>query len=169
MKKHPILTVVGVLLVIYLIIDALGALGFMPTIHSQQAPAATATPKPNAVTAAMVADMVDGVFKNNFPYSYETKLDEASGQFNVDVWSPDINAESIEETKNGSHAIWDNMVSNLISTTATIQNAFDENGHQEIVAVLSLCDPNNHDITYLTIANGVAGYDVVNGVDLLNK
>ena len=169
MKKHPILTVVGVLLVIYLIIDALGALGFMPTIHMQPAPAATASPKPSTVTASMVADMVDGVFKNNFPYSYETKLDEKAGLFHVDIWSSDINADSVEETKNGSYAIWDNMVSNLISTTTTIQNAFDENGHEEITAVLSLCDPDNHDVTYLTIANGVAGFDVVNGVDLLNK
>ena len=133
-------------------------------------PGATAAPKAEAVTAAMVADMIEGVLRNNFLYDYKTKLDEEQGLFNVDIWSSDITAESIQRTKDsGNFSVWDNMVSDIASTTATMQNAFDENGHGEIIVVTSLCDPENQDVAFLTIANGVAGYDVVNGVDLLNK
>ena len=133
-------------------------------------PGATVAPKAEAVTAAMVADMIEGVLRNNFSYDYKTKLDEEQGLFNVDIWSSDITAESIQRTKDsGNFSVWDNMVSDIASTTATMQNAFDENGHEEIVVVTSLCDPENQDVAFLTIANGVAGYDVVNGIDLLNK
>jgi len=133
------------------------------------------TPTPAAtesgtVTAGMVADMVDNAFRQKFQYSYETNLDEEAGRYVVDIWSPEITSEAVERTKeSGNTAIWDNMVSDLTSTVNTIQNAFNDNNHDEIVVVMNLRDPDNRDVIFLTIANGVAGYDVVNGVDLLNK
>ena len=85
-------------------------------------PGATAAPKAEAVTAAMVADMIEGVLRNNFLYDYKTKLDEEQGLFNVDIWSSDITAESIQRTKDsGNFSVWDNMVSDIASTTATMQ------------------------------------------------
>ena len=129
-----------------------------------------AAAKSGTVTAGMVADMVDDAFRQKFQYSYETHLDEETGRYTVDIWSPEITSEAVERTKeNGNTAIWDNMVSDLTSTVNTIQNAFNDNNHDEIVVVMNLRDPDNRDVIFLTIANGVAGYDVVNGVDLLNK
>jgi len=170
MKKHPILTVIGILFLVVLVSNIFNSGGSLSETAKQNPAAATQKQKTGSVTAAQVADMVDGVFKNNFPYSYETRLDEESGVFNIDIWSDDITSQSIAETReSGKLSVWNNMVSNLASTTSTIQNAFNENGHDEIVAVMSLCDPVDHSTTFLTIANGVAGYDAVNEIDLLNK
>lgn len=132
--------------------------------------AATAAPKAEKVTAAMVANMIDGVLKDNFPYSYQTRLNEEQKLFNVDIWSDEINADSVQRTKeSGDFTAWNNMVRDILSTTVTMQDAFNNNGHSDIVVVVSLCDPGNRDLTFLTIADGVAGYDVVNDIDLLNK
>lgn len=163
MKKHPILTAIGILFLIVLVSNMMNMGGSLP-----KTPATTA--KPKTVTASMVAEMLDGVLKNNFPYDYETDLDEEKGVFTINIWSPDINADSIERTKaSGKYTVWNNMVSDLASMVSTAQNAFNENGHDEIVVVLNLCDPDDHSTRFLTIANGIAGYDVVNDIDLLNK
>ena len=163
MKKHPILTAIGILFLIVLVSNMMNMGGSLP-----KTPATTA--KPKTVTASMVADMIDDVFKKNFAYDYETALDEKEGIFTINVWSPDINADAIERTKeSGKLTVWNNMVSDLASTVSTAQNAFNENGHDEIVVVLNLCDPDDHSTRFLTIANGIAGYDVINDIDLLNK
>ena len=65
---------------------------------------------------------------------------------------------------------WNQIVDRVKHITASMQSTFDEVCEDEnITVVTSICDPQHHDISYLTVANGVAGYDVVNGVDLLNK
>ena len=178
MKKHPILTVVIALLVIYLIIDALGALGFMPTIHMQPAPAAStspaasAAPKEKKSMAPVAAKMFDNSLKQAFGNNYETNLDVENGIFHVDTWFDQFDAAYIETMKTEGKDLdtWNQIVDRVKNVTASMQSTFDEVCEDEnITVVTSICDPQHHDISYLTVANGVAGYDVVNGIDLLNK
>lgn len=134
-------------------------------------PAATESTKAPSKMAPVVAKMFDNDLKQAFGNNYQTELDTEEGVFRVDTWSSDVNAQFITDLKNGNIDItaWNAVVDRVKSVTSSMQSTFDEVCDDEIIVVSSICDPLNHDISYLTVANGVAGYDVVNGIDLLTK
>ena len=134
-------------------------------------PAATATAKPQSKMAPVVAKMFDNSLGDAFGNNYTAELDQESGIFRVNTWSPETDSAFIEDAKAGGDAlnVWEATVDRVIYVTSKMQSTFDETCEESITVVTSICDPNNHDLPYLTVANGVAGYNVVNGVDLLNK
>ena len=133
--------------------------------------AATAAPKENKSLAPVVAKMFDNSLGEAFGSNYTTELDMDSGIFRVNTWSADTDSQFIENAKNGGDelTVWEATVDRVIYVTSKMQSTFDETCSDSITVVTSICDPINHDIPYLTVADGVAGYNVVNGVDLLNK
>ena len=121
-------------------------------------------------TPRQVADMVDNSCRQIFRDTYSTTLDESREQFLVDVWIDALDDGAIERTRSGedpeSVTVWNNMARDLTESADTMQRAFNENCKEDITVVLSLCNPEDHSIKYLTIANGIAGYDIVNGTDM---
>lgn len=121
-------------------------------------------------TPRQVADMVDSSCSQIFHEFYKTTLDESREQFFVDVWMKYLDDEAIGRTKSGedpeSVTVWNSMVRDLTESTDTMQRAFNDNCKEDITVVLSLCNPEDHSIKYLTIANGIVGYDVVNEIDM---
>ena len=134
-------------------------------------PEATETPKAESKMAAFVAKTFDNTLGEAFGNNYSTELDQDSGVFRVNTWSPETDSAFIEDAKAGGEAlnVWEAVVDRVIYVTSRMQSTFDETCEEPITVVTSICDPINHDLPYLTVANGVAGYNVVNGVDLLNK
>lgn len=135
-------------------------------------PAATTAPKEKKSMAPVAAKMFDNSLKQAFGNNYETNLDVENGIFHVDTWFDQFDAAYIETMKTEGKELdtWNQIVDRVKYITASMQSTFDEVCEDEnITVVTSICDPQHHDISYLTVANGVAGYDVVNGVDLLNK
>lgn len=129
-----------------------------------------ATPVPRKVTALQVAEMIGDSCKQVWGEDFSIEWNQQTNVFRVDTWRSDLGDDVIERTKAGSNIDhWNNMVKDLKSTASTMQNSFNEFGYDDITVVLNLCDPVNHDTVYLSIAQGIAGYDVVNGVDLLNN
>lgn len=121
-------------------------------------------------TPRQVADMVDNSCRQIFRDTYSTTLDESRDQFLVDVWMTTLDDDAIERTRSGENpenvTVWNNMVRDLTETADTMQRAFNDNCREDITVVLSLCNPEDHSTKYLTIANGIAGYDIVNGTDM---
>ena len=169
MKKHPILTVIGVLFLVVLVSNMFFSGGSLSETAKQNPTAATQ--KPKAKMASVVATMFDNSLKQAFGNNYETRLDEDAGIFYVDTWFDEFDAAYIEKMKTDDKelAVWNQIVNRVKETTSSMQSTFDEVCEDPITVVTSVCDPLHHDISYLTVANGVAGYDVVNGIDLLNK
>ena len=169
MKKHPILTVIGILFLVVLVSNIFNSGGSLNETAKQN-PAA-ATQKPKSRMPATVATMFDSSLKQAFGNNYETRLDQDAGIFYVDTWSDDVNAQYIADLKAGGDGIdvWNQTVESVRKVTSSMQSTFDEVCSDPITVVSSICDPVNHDIAYLTVANGVAGYDAVNEIDLLNK
>ena len=134
-------------------------------------PAETAAPKEKKSLAPVVAKMFDSSLGEAFGNNYTTELDLENGVFRVNTWADDTDSKFIEDAKNGGDAlkVWEATVDRVIYVTSTMQSTFDETCEDPITVVTSICDPINHELPYLTVANGVAGYNVVNGVDLLNK
>ena len=134
-------------------------------------PEATATPKTESKMAAIVAKTFDNTLGDAFGNNYSTELDQDSGVFRVNTWFPETDSAFIEDAKNGGESlnVWEATVDRVIYVTSKMQSTFDETCEKPITVVTSICDPINHDLPYLTVANGVAGYNVVNGVDLLNN
>lgn len=131
------------------------------------------TPKPTAsggVSVYQIADMISESCDQVFYRRYYTDLDEQNKIFRVYTWQDDLNADLIERTKQGNNEdVWNKLVSDIVSTANTMQSSFDELGHEEYTCVLNVCDPEDPDIIYLSIAQGVVGYDVVRGIDLMNN
>ncbi|HAC61774.1 MAG TPA: hypothetical protein DCF66_06390 [Lachnospiraceae bacterium] len=154
-----------ILMAITYFFNALNTPGGM-SVYPQSTPQQTR----RGVTTEQIAQMIDDSCKQVWDGNYETKLDSEHDIFQVNVWSYDIDADLIERTKQGENiTFWNNMVKDLKSNVSTMQNSFNELNHDEITCVLNLCDPINRDVVYLSIAQGVAGYDAVNGIDLLNN
>ena len=129
-------------------------------------PIPSAAPR-QPVSARAVADMIDDSCAQIYGDLYSTELDEAAGVFQVNAWLPTLDSESIKRvTADEDKTVWNNMVNDIKSAANSAQNAFSENGHDDIIAVFNVCDPNDHSIVFLSVANGIAGYDVVNGIDM---
>lgn len=134
-------------------------------------PAATTAPKEATSLAPAVARMFDSSLGEAFGSNYATELDMDKKVFRVNTWFPETDNAFIEDAKNGGDSlkVWEATVDRVIDVTSSMQSTFDETCKEKITVVTSICDPNDHEIPYLTVADGVAGYNVVNGVDLLNK
>lgn len=170
-RKQNIIIILLVVIILILIAPAL-ILGLIVSNSERQMekyPIPTATRRP-AVSAQDVADMIDGSCYEIYKDNYSTELVEDQDRFLVDVWIQHLDDAAIERTKSGEDpeyiTVWNNMARDLTSSADTMQRAFTDNGIDYITVVLSLCNPEDHSIKYLTIANSIAGYDVVNGIDM---
>ena len=168
MKNQKIIIVLlviilGVVLFPYLAIGA----AFSSSAHQMRKnPIPTATARPS-VTAQDVAEMIRGNCETVYEDNVLTELDEDAGLFTVKIWSPDVNAETVERTAAGENlGIWENLVYNYTDSANTMQRAFTDHGIEDITVVLSVCDPDDPETAFFTIANGIVGYDVVRGIDL---
>lgn len=170
-RKQNIIIILLVVIILILISPALllGLVYYSNVSNMGRNPVPTATPR-IVVSAATVADMIDDSCAQIYGDYYSTELDEEQNRFMVDVWLTYLDDEAIERTKSGEDGAdittWNNMVRDLTSSADTMQRAFRDNCSDDITVVFSVCNPEDHNIKYLTIANGIAGYDVVNGIDL---
>lgn len=168
MKKHPILFGILILLAAVYISNSF----FLPDSNIGT-PGKQSSRKPAAgskVSVDQIVDMIDGSCRQVFGNDYDIETDKENNIVRVNIWRENIDAQMIERTKSiGDISVWNNMVSDLKETASVMQKSFVELGHDEITVVLNVCDYFHRDIAYLSIANGVAGYDAVNEIDLLNK
>lgn len=159
MKKHPILFGFLILLAVVYIFNV---------FNSSDMPAPSK--RPAKITAKQVADMIDDSCRKIWGSDFYSKLNEDQKTFTVTTWQSSIDDALIRRTSEGGDiGAWNDMVSNMKETANTMQAAFRDCGLDDYTAVLCLADPVSHSTTYLVIAQGVAGYDVVNGIDLLNQ
>ena len=114
----------------------------------------------------MIGDSCRKIWGSDF----SSELDEEHKTFTVTTWQSSIDDGLIRRTSEGENiGAWNDMVSDLKETANTMQASFRDCGLEDYTAVLCLADPISHSTPYLVIAQGVAGYDVVNGIDLLNQ
>ena len=175
-KKHIILVaVVAFLLLVYGI-----------NVHNaqrRQLPAQT----PETVTVTPQLTPVPGEFTNYYTkqraelglnllrdglpsFNPEMRYDNVNGWLFYDLTSWEISPEFIQNAKDGvGHCAedWAFIVDKAEHIQSSLQRIFTEQDDDTIV-VLDILNPANTDEVWLSVANGIAGYDVVNGIDLLN-
>ena len=61
---------------------------------------------------------------------------------------------------------WNNSVARAVAAQKHIQRYFDQSEADDITAVVNIMDYDDRETVYLTVANGIVGYDAVNGIDL---
>lgn len=162
MKKHPVLKAILIILAVVVVSNIINT----PT----STPITSRPSSSTRLTAQQVADKIEHSLSVTMPGHYTTELDTENKIFRVNTWQEDIDGAAISLTKNTGHtANWNSMVESMKSLVSDMQSRFNDYGHDDYIVVYSLCDPANHDTPYVTIANGIAGYDVVNDIDLLNN
>lgn len=158
-----LVAILGVLLIPYL---ALGAVFGSSMNQMRKNPIPTATARPR-VSANEVAAMIRGNCQMMFGENVATDLDEDAGFFTVRIWDASVNSDLIERTAAGENLdSWESMVHSYQETANTMQKAFTDNGIDDVTVVLSVCDPDDQETPYFTVANGIVGYDVVRGIDM---
>lgn len=114
---------------------------------------------------AMLAEKLSSA---NFTVSY--RYDNVNGYVFYDLVNPEINRFFIDDVKNNMDKYgddWDTVSRELVRIQSIIQDTFTDAGDETLV-IIDILNPENPDEVWLSVANGIAGYDVVNGVDLLN-
>lgn len=83
---------------------------------------------------------------------------------------PDLSAEIIELTKvtPTMKDDWDSMADSMIFMQKQMDKYFEKAGVEDMTVVVQIVNPKDQSEVWLAVANGIAGYDVVNGIDLLN-
>lgn len=121
---------------------------------------------PRVMTAEEIAEKIDGSMEKTMPGQYRSELDMENELYKVDMWN-DFTSELIETIRSGIGLDrWDLVREDMTGLCRNMQSRFTDNGHPEITVVLSLVNPDDPDDVFLTAANGIVGYDVVNGIDL---
>ena len=124
---------------------------------------------PQTMTVTEIADKINGAMEKSAPGAFRTELDLENELFKVDMMNSFTHQE-IESIRAGiGSEIWGDVRKQVLDICGDLQGRFSDNGHPEITVVYSLVDPEHPDISFLTAARGVIGYDVVRGVDLLNS
>ena len=82
-------------------------------------PAAAETAKPQSKMAPVVAKMFDNSLGDAFGDNYTAELDQESGIFRVNTWSPETDSAFIEDAKAGGDAlnVWEATVDRVIYVT----------------------------------------------------
>ena len=81
----------------------------------------------------------------------------------------DYSGYYVENAKDSPDAYlddWNNSVARAVAAQKHIQRYFDQSEADDITAVVNIMDYDDRETVYLSVANGIAGYDVVNGIDL---
>ena len=109
--------------------------------------------------------MLENEFKNaEIKYKYNNG--DSFCFFNIsDPRYTDAFAESAKDGDKDCKIKWDNLVKQLSIIQKRIQKMILD-ADEDTTAVLNLLDPQNRDDVLLTVAHGVAGYDIVKGIDL---
>ena len=117
---------------------------------------------------AAEAILEDKLGKANFTVSY--RYDNVNGYVFYDLVSPEINRDFIQFVKDNMELHgedWNTISRELARIQSLIQDTFTDAGDDTLV-IIDILNPDNTDEVWLSVANGIAGYDVVNGIDLLN-
>ena len=61
---------------------------------------------------------------------------------------------------------WNNSVARATAAQKHIQQYFDKSEADDITAVVNILDNDDRKTPYLTVASGIVGYDILNGIDL---
>lgn len=105
-------------------------------------------------------------FKNS---DIRWRVDNDKGFCFYDIVTPNINKDFIKSAKDGDKSAltrWNNLVHQMRIVQSGVQRMFIAS-EDDIGIVLSITDPSDTDVPFLSVANSIAGYDVVYGVDLL--
>lgn len=172
-KKHIILVaVVAFLLVVYGI--------NVHNMRTRPRPAQTPetvtvtmqrTPKPARKEDLDAVYHVADVMRENMPESeVHMEYDPEAQIVYYRISRQDLSPEIIELTKvtPSMKEAWDDMVDGMISMQKQASAYFERAGVLDMITVVQILNPDNTDEVWLSVANGIAGYDVVNGIDLLN-
>lgn len=103
-------------------------------------------------------------------YNPEMRYDNVNGWLFYDLTNYEIDADFIQGAKDGTGLYadsWAAIVDSVESIQRSLQKIFTEQDDDTVV-VVDILNPDNTDEVWLSVANGIAGYDVVNGIDLLN-
>ena len=141
--------------------------GSMYNMEKYGPPVATKTPK---LSTEEIIDRTENALKAVYGSEYRAEFDRERMIYRVGTWSEGINDEFVAEIEElQAYDQWKTVTDGLIDVTSDIQHYFTDYGQPDVVVVMSLLNPENPDIAYATAAQGVIGYDVVNGIDLLNQ
>ena len=171
MKSRRTTNILLIIIIIILISPAviLGMVytGSMYNMEKYGPPAATKTPK---LSTEEIIDRTENALKAVYGSEYRAEFDRERMIYRVGTWSEGLNDEFIENVKElQAYDQWKTVTDGLIDVTSDIQHYFTDYGQPDVVVVMSLLNPENPDVAYATAAQGVIGYDVVNGIDLLNQ
>ena len=167
-QKLIIILLVAILAVLLIPYLALGAVLGVSTSQMNRYPVPTSTAvQRKHATAKDVAAMISGNCQMMFGDNFSDDLDEDSGYYSIRIWDASLDAGLIERAVAGENRdSWESMVYSYTQTANTMQRAFTDNGIDDVTVVLTVCDPEDHDVPYFMIANGIVGYDAVKGIDL---
>jgi len=167
MKKKPVLTAILILFAVVLFSNVynMGTSDFRP--------APTATPAPTGKSTALrTVEMARNIVANALPGSdVGSRYDEANDWAFFDISDRRLDAETVQNAKDGVghyREDWDQVVQDVINIQKSVQRLFTSMGMEETTVVVDVLNPDNEDEVFLSVANGIAGYDVVSGVNLLD-
>ena len=61
---------------------------------------------------------------------------------------------------------WENTTNRAITAQRAIQGYFDRSDADTVTVVVNVVDYEHKETIYLSVANGIVGYDAVRGIDL---
>lgn len=131
----------------------------------------TVTPKPARQEDLDAVYHVCDLLRQNMPENeVHMEFDPESRTVWYRIAKPGLSAEVIELTKvtPSMQDDWNTMVESIVGLQKQMTGYFERNGIHDMTVVLETVNPEDSSEKWLVVANGIAGYDVVNGVDLLN-
>ena len=170
-KKHIILVaVVAFLLVVYGI--------NVYNLRTKQQPAAapavstvstTPTPPPEMDTIVRIFNVMQNTVPDAWfcTWTYDPAERTVWYIFADPAITPEV-IQTAQQFKEETRERWESNKSSMIELQKEISRSLETSGFNDITVVVELRNPENKDEKWLAVANGIAGYDVVNGIDLLN-
>lgn len=133
------------------------------------------TPAPGEVTNYYTKRRIETmatIISNALPHiDVEWRYDNQNGYVFYDLIAPEFSPEFIQNAKDDYGTClsdWNRVVRDVCDVQSSAQKYFVDM-EDETLVIVDILNPRNTDEVWLSVANGIAGYDVVNGIDLLNN
>lgn len=128
---------------------------------------ATPTPPPEVIMISRMGDVMHDTVPDDWTVSwtYDPETRTAWFIFVDPAITPEL-IQTAQKFPEETSERWESNKNSMIELQKEISKDLELNGYKDITVVLELRNPENTEEPWLIVANGIAGYDVVSGIDL---
>lgn len=126
-----------------------------------------APPAPSAPADSELLQYIRLTVGHVFRDRMEATIDETAQKLIVAVWDYDLDAHALDSAllERSELSKWQALTANMADLGLKLQKRLDEEGRDDLTAIIELVDPYDHERVFATVSRGELVYDIIEATE----